>query len=258
MSTDVLDRETCDAPPIDDAELQSDESRHEGEPVKAAPEAPAEDMSRLERDHYEAIQQKERAVRGLEADFLDLKEQASRAKKDFDQADLELRNLIARGPDAQKKLPFPAEEAATEPPKVPARIRLTQDLLDFTITAGQEFDAIVDANGDVSIDNGSEGGPIDLEPEEFEVIAWVEPPPPVDPDAWRSVPVAQLGLTAKINDLLLGVGVSTMGEMEDFRARVADAKEVWPKGIGPAKLTDIENRIVDWLSANRDKFGEAA
>lgn len=52
--------------------------------------------------------------------------------------------------------------------------------------------------------------------------------------------------------------MTTIGGLEDFRAQIAEGQAAWPKGIGPAKVTDIENRIVDWLDKNRDKFGESA
>lgn len=84
-----------------------------------------------------------------------------------------------------------------------------------------------------------------------------EPPAPVV-EAWRSAPFTELGLTLKQNDLFESIGVTTIGAIEDLRASIAEGKAEWPKGIGPAKVTDIENRIIDWLDKNRDKFGEDA
>lgn len=78
------------------------------------------------------------------------------------------------------------------------------------------------------------------------------------PEAWRAAPFAELGLTAKQNELFESTGVTTIGGIEDLRAQIADGKASWPKGIGPAKVTDIENRIISWLDKNRDKFGEEA
>ncbi len=76
-------------------------------------------------------------------------------------------------------------------------------------------------------------------------------------EAWRVAPFTDLGLTAKQNELFESAGVTTIGGIEDLRAKIADGNAEWPKGVGPAKVTDIENRIVDWLDKNRDKFGEA-
>jgi hypothetical protein len=88
--------------------------------------------------------------------------------------------------------------------------------------------------------------------------AALPPQPPASPDAWRAAPLIELGLTLKQNELFAEIGVTTIGALEDFRAEIAEGQAAWPKGIGPAKVTDIENRIVDWLDKNRDKFGEAA
>jgi hypothetical protein len=154
-------------------------------------ETPPADAPDYVREHYDAIREKEREVRCLEGEYLDAKEAAAEAKRDFESADKALRNLIARGPDPQKPLAFP-EEPAT----------------------------------------------------------------PAADDAWKSAPLNELRMTEKQNDLFASAGVTTIGELEDLRAKIADGKAEWPKGIGPAKVTDIENRVVDWLDANRDKFGQ--
>jgi hypothetical protein len=156
--------------------------------AKPADFVPPDDAPDYVRQHYDAILEKERSVRILENDYLELKDQAAEAKKSFDRADKALRDLISRGPDPQKALPFPDEQQAAE--------------------------------------------------------------------AWRAAPLAELEMTDHFNDLLSEAGVATIGDLEDLRAKIADGKAEWPKGIGEAKVTDIENRVVDWLTENRDKFGE--
>ena len=158
--------------------------------AKPADFAPPADAPDYVRQHYDAILEKERSVRILENDYLELKDQAAEAKKSFDRADKALRDLISRGPDPQRSLPFDEQDK-------PA-------------------------------------------------------------DAWRAALLAELGLSQKFEELLTGAGVATIGDLEDLRAKIADGKAEWPKGIGEARITELENKVVDWLTENRDKFGEAA
>lgn len=241
-------------------EAIAEEPKVDDEPTVADPVEPEGPMPSHIREHYDAIREKEHEVRRLEGIYLRLKEESAAAKKDFEFADKSLRDMIAYGPDRQKKLPLADAELPNELPR-PKRIKLLADVSEGA-QAGQEFDAIVDENCEVSIAVDGLAEPICLEAEEFEVIEWSKPAvaESVEDDAWRKAPLAELGLTLKQNELFEGVGVKTIGDMEDLRARIADGSgnAQWPKGIGPAKVTDIENRIVDWLDKNRDKFGEPA
>lgn len=74
------------------------------------------------------------------------------------------------------------------------------------------------------------------------------------PDAWRSTPISCLSsLTPKLLERLEEAGLTTMGKLEDHRAKIALGHEKWPKGIGEVKITAIEDAIIDWLNENRDK-----
>lgn len=206
------------------------------------------------REHYNAIREKEREVYALETEYLALKEQSSEAKKEFEAADKALRNLIARGADPQRTLPFDKPAAELRKPK---RIKLLVDV-DDEHKAGSEYEALVDEDGDVSIAT-DDGEPLLLVAEDFEVIEWTYPPAPAaENDAWRKALLSELRLTTKQLDLFASAGVGTIGDLEDLRAKIADGKAEWPKGIGPGKVTEIENRVIEWLTANRDKFGEPA
>jgi hypothetical protein len=194
-------------------------------------------------------------VYGLEGEYLAAKERATEAKKDFESADKRLRRLIASGPDSQRELPFDEPVAEARKPK---RVRLLKAV--GLLTVYSEFEVEVDAAGDVVIPNADHpDDPFYLKPEEFEVIEWDDSAPPVvENDAWRAGPFSELGLTSKTNDLFAAAGIETIGQLEDLRAGIAEGKAdaQWPKGIGPAKVTDLENRLIDWLDKNRDKFGE--
>ena len=74
--------------------------------------------------------------------------------------------------------------------------------------------------------------------------------PAVDPDAWRSVDTAELRLPAH----LAGKLPETLGLLEDLRADITQGKEKWPKGIGPAKITQIEDAVVEWLKVDHQKL----
>lgn len=76
--------------------------------------------------------------------------------------------------------------------------------------------------------------------------------PDHDPDAWRAVPIAEalVGLAPGRLTALHGEAV-TMGDLEDFRAKIALGQAKWPKGIGPKAVTIIEEKILDWLGVNQ-------
>jgi hypothetical protein len=250
---------------LDEPEVAEDQQEQEPEAVASepvvVPPAPPADSPAYFREHYDAIREKERDVYALENEYLELKEEAAGAKKAFEAADKELRNLIARGPDRQKKLPLDEAEAT---PRKPKRIKLLADIEGTTLKVGYEPPFEIDGDGDVAAiwNDGTTDQKIHLEPDEFEVIEWTNgdegQPEAQESDAWRAAPLSELGLTLKQNDLFEAIGVTTIGHMEDLRARIAEGKPdaQWPKGIGPAKVTDIESRIIDWLDRNRDKFGE--
>lgn len=78
--------------------------------------------------------------------------------------------------------------------------------------------------------------------------------PVVDPNAWRTVPISKLDLKPKLIEKLQENGIDTIGQLEDLRAQ-GNAKGVGlrsVKGIGDAKVTEIEDQVLAWLSANRD------
>ena len=76
--------------------------------------------------------------------------------------------------------------------------------------------------------------------------------PTPDPDAWKSEDIKALGLKQSLEEFLRGEGLDTIGRIEQRRADVSQGKEKWPKGVGPAKITAIEDAITTWLAKNRD------
>lgn len=90
-----------------------------GEPPK---ETPTQSLSDAERDHYEAIIQKQREVAAAQLDYDITKEQAAGKKKWLELVANHLSCLIADGPqrpDPQKKLPFDAASPEATPADEP-------------------------------------------------------------------------------------------------------------------------------------------
>lgn len=80
-------------------------------------------------------------------------------------------------------------------------------------------------------------------------------PNAVQSDAWRAASINELTtLSEKLREKLIEAGADTIGTLEDLRAQIAEGKANWPKGIGAAKITQIEDAVIDWLTANRDSY----
>ena len=75
---------------------------------------------------------------------------------------------------------------------------------------------------------------------------------PADPGAWRKAPLAELELPKGIVTKLAGESVETVGQLEDLRGKISLGEENWPKGIGPSKITTIEEKVLTWLKENQD------
>lgn len=77
-------------------------------------------------------------------------------------------------------------------------------------------------------------------------------------DGWKSVSIDELGLQGKFMEKLKDANVDTMGKLAQHVEDVSLSRAVWPKGIGEAKITKIEDALNDWLRANRDSglFGQ--
>lgn len=252
--------EELEAPAVEDQTSEAVDVASESTATPEEKAAPSGPLPEHVQEHYDAIREKGREVDSLEDVYMAAKEAAADAKKELEAAEKALRRLIARGSE-----PLPLfDQPTTKELRTPKRIKLTCDVP--PLMADSEHNAIVDWDGAVSVEfpagDGVDG--MTLEPEEYEVIEWLDPAPtaPVESDEWRKAPLSELGLTDKQLELFEGEGVKTIGDLEDLRAQIAQHQvrgnqtAHWPKGIGPAKITDLENRVIDWLDKNRDKFGE--
>jgi len=73
-----------------------------------------------------------------------------------------------------------------------------------------------------------------------------------DDGKWRTVPISELQLKPNITVKLQDADIETIGQLEDLRADISNRRREWPKGIGKAKITEIEDAIITWLTKNRD------
>ncbi len=96
-------------------------------------------------------------------------------------------------------------------------------------------------------DRGPERHPL-FEAAAKEKAAPAEPAPVNTDETWKSVAIAELGLASGLTDKLIGAGIDTIGRLEQRRADISEGKEKWPKGVGAAAVTKIENAVLDWLA----------
>lgn len=66
--------------------------------------------------------------------------------------------------------------------------------------------------------------------------------------------IAELGLPQKIMEKLIGAGAETVWQLEQLRAAISTGRDDWPKGIGAAKVTQIEDAIMGWMGRHADSW----
>jgi uncharacterized phage infection (PIP) family protein YhgE len=71
-------------------------------------------------------------------------------------------------------------------------------------------------------------------------------------EAWKAAAIGELNLGDSLTEKLIENGIATLGQLEALRADIAEHRAKWPKGIGEAKITKIEDAVIDWLTKHRD------
>lgn len=76
--------------------------------------------------------------------------------------------------------------------------------------------------------------------------------PAADPIDWRTAPLSALGLKDATAKRLLEHDITTLGQLEDLRAKgnVKGFGLRSIKGIGDAKVTEIEDAVIAWFTKN--------
>lgn len=85
----------------------------------------------------------------------------------------------------------------------------------------------------------------------FDTLKPAKPAEPADNHADLMLqPIDVLDLPSSVAVKLEEAHVQTVGQLEKLRGEIALGNEKWPKGIGPAKVTAIEDAVTDWIAAN--------
>jgi hypothetical protein len=66
----------------------------------------------------------------------------------------------------------------------------------------------------------------------------------------ESAPISQLGISETLQGKLIEAGAENLWTLEQLRSEISLGKAKWPKGIGAAKVTQIEDAIMGWMSRN--------
>lgn len=80
------------------------------------------------------------------------------------------------------------------------------------------------------------------------------------PTRWQDRPLVELvtyGAPKSTIETLVEQGYETIGRFEQLRADIANRREKWPKGIGEAKVTKLENAMVEWGARNWPQESES-
>ncbi|GEM_PF-6733322 len=80
------------------------------------------------------------------------------------------------------------------------------------------------------------------------------PPPESFQSVLESESVAVLGLKEAVAAKLIEAGVETLWQLEMLRKGVSEGRKEWPKGIGKAKVTQIEDAILSWCFENSGRW----
>lgn len=88
---------------------------------------------------------------------------------------------------------------------------------------------------------------------DLDTSEWEEAALPTSPAAWRALTIDHIALfPTSLLKKLRNENLGTIGALEDHRAAVSLGKAKWPKGIGPAKISKIEDALIRWLPAGPD------
>ena len=122
-------------------------------------------------------------------------------------------------------------------------------------------DAVADGSGrglaDQPAEHASPAEPASS-PGEPQVLDDLGPEPDMPQQSYQSVleaeTLAVLGLKESVAAKLSESGVETLWQLEMLRKDISEGRKEWPKGIGKAKVTAIEDAILAWCAANSGRW----
>lgn len=74
--------------------------------------------------------------------------------------------------------------------------------------------------------------------------------------ALESAALDGLGLPAKLVEKLAEADCRTIWDLEQLRAEISQGRKKWPKGIGDAKQSQIEDAVLKWVAANQANWNQ--
>lgn len=199
------------------------------EPIQAAKLSPRE---RYLRDKSTM----EERLGALTIEEMKLKEQAKLTKKEREVLAEQLSNLIdgwERGPAPDAAQPEPAAAGGDAG-------QGTESVSTGQPTAEQSADPASRQAADVA-----GGDPSTVEPgSDADDQAFYQ-------DVLERANVSELSLPGKLQEKLIESGVESVWALEMLRADISQGKANWPKGIGKAKVTLIEDALMQWMARNQ-------
>ncbi len=204
-------------------------------PPPAIHKPPADDYAARRRDYLRQKDILQEQISALMIEQSKLKEQVKRAKKEAEVYVEQLNELI-------DDWEHPAQ-LENEPPAA-------------TSTA---------AAGSPSIDaGGCWEPPENIHPDQAatcepqsEPAGTPEPQPSIErsyESELRAASLGELKLPGSLHEKLTDAGVNTIWDLERLRGEISQGREKWPKGIGAAKITTIEDAVLGWLTRNQSRW----
>jgi len=72
--------------------------------------------------------------------------------------------------------------------------------------------------------------------------------------ALESAALDCLGLPNRVVQKLADADCRTIWDLEQLRSEISQGRKKWPKEIGEAKQTQIEDAVLKWVAANQAKL----
>ncbi len=224
----ALTADQATAVPQPDAELQSPvTSTPTTAATTATPPPPRthEDAEARRRSYLREKDVLQEQISALAIEQVKLKEQIKLCKKESEVLVERLNNLI-------EDWEHPAPLALENEPTTPASSTMAK----------------------ASLDAGKNGGAADDDaaPAAGPAVAAVA----VSTDAQyraalESAALDRLGLPTRLVQKLADADCRTIWDLEQLRSEISQGRKKWPKGIGEAKQTQIEDAVLKWVAANQ-------
>lgn len=212
----------------------------------AEPQKPAAPQFRKLTPREEYLHEKaalEEQLGGLMMELADLKEQAKQTKKEAEVVTEKLANLIRGweynpGGPALEPVPTVKEMASTM-----AGIGTDATTATSQPQTEAEMRAKLAAAGEATVSQASQVVARDeaAEEERYKQVL-------------KAAKIEELGLPPKVTEKLQEAGAGNIWDLEQLRSEISQHRAKWPKGIGPGKVTDIEDALMQWMSRNQSTW----